>query len=166
MLKKCLYIGLMLIAVIAVAEVAVAAGTDVEGTHKGVSGYMVQPAMDNGIDPYSYSPALYSTQEYVVTSVNSNISPGERKHYIKNVTQDIYFLNVDLAWMNPGVGLKLLVFSPSGEQVGLFCDGSDGTLDQRINIDIFESNGGYIENGRWDYYVFYDWGAEPTEFTI
>jgi hypothetical protein len=166
MLRKCLCASLMLIVVIAVADVAVAAGTDVEGTHNGVFSYTVQPATNNGVDLYLYGPALSSPQECVVTYVNSNISPGERKHYTKNVTQDIYFLNVDLIWTNPDVGLTLLVFSPSGEQVGLFYDGSDGAVDRRINIDIFESNGGYIEKGRWDYYVIYDWGVEATEFTI
>jgi hypothetical protein len=156
----------MLVAVIAVADEAAAAGTDMEGTHNRVASHTARPAMDNGIDPYFSSPASYGTQECVVTFVNSYISPGERKHYTKNVTQDIYFLNVDLAWTNTDVGLTLLVFSPSGEQVGLFDDGSDGIVDHRINIDIFESNGGYVEKGRWDYYVIYDWGVEATEFTI
>jgi hypothetical protein len=166
MLKKCLYLGLMLIAIITAADIAAAVGTDMEGTHKGVACYTVRPAMNNSIYPYFFGPASSSPQECVVTYVNSYISPGERKHFTKNVTQDIYFLNVDLAWMNPDVGLTLLVFSPSGEQVGLFDDGSDGIVDQRINIDIFESNGGYIDKGRWDYYVIYDRGVEPTEFTI
>lgn len=166
MLKKCLYFGLILIAIIAAADIVIATETDVEGTHNGATIYTAQPAIDDSIDPYFFVPALYSTRSGVVTFVNSNIGPREQRHFTKNVTEDIFFLNVDLKWMNQGVGLKLLVFSPSAEQAGIFYDDSDGKLDQRINIDIFGSNGGYIEKGRWDYYVIYDWGVETTEFTI
>lgn len=170
MFKKCFYFGLMLIVVVAAADEAVAAGIDSEGVYYGVASNMAQSAMDNGTDayddPYYNSLVLYSTRESLVTYVNDHISPGERKHFTKNVTEDILYLNVDLKWMNPDVGLELQVFSPSGEQVGLFCDDSDGSVDHRINIDIFTSDGGYIEKGRWDYFIIYDWGVQTTEFTI
>ncbi len=157
--NKCLCLGVMLLVTIAMAGTASAAGT--EGARNGAADYTVRPAMDSSF----YGLAFNGLQTVVLTSVSGTIGPGERRHFIKNVNEDIECLNVDLRWANPRVGLKLQVYAPDGTLIGVFDDGWDNLPDRRIDIDIL-SNGGYIQKGQWDYYVVYDRGTEITEFTI
>lgn len=130
-----------------------------EGTGGTAVGYTVSP------DLAFNEKAMFSAQGGIVLrAVYGNIGPGERVHHTKTVSGDITTLNVDLKWYNPGVGLKLLVYSPGGAQFGPWSDGSDGRLDREINMDI--DNPGGIEKGRWEYYVIYDTGTERTDYVI
>ena len=158
MISRRLYIGLILVAAVAVACPVMADYAQAEST-----GYTARPGAGAGVSTH-FNAFTLPAESLIVTMTAGDIGIGERKHFVKNVDSDIKTLNVDLKWQNPGVGLKLLVYSPGGIQFGPWDDGADGSLDREINMDIY--NPGGIEKGQWQYYVIYDRGVERTGFSI
>lgn len=159
MISRCLYVGLLLVALTALACPVIA-----WGTYPGAAGYAVRPATGAGLAIADGSVLAFTGGHLIAVAMVSDIGPGERKHHVKNVDRDIMTLNVDLAWQNPDVSLKLLVYSPGGIQFGPWDDMADGRQDHEINMDI--DNPGGIEKGQWHYYVIYDAGVARTGYTV
>lgn len=117
---------------------ATAASTDsVIAEHHG--GYIVKPHQSSGgsIMPMT----IYCT-----------ISQGQTNVHSKLVSGFFTTLNIDLNWGNQANSLKLTIYTPDGYVLGPYYDSSDGVINGRINLDIYNSNG--IAQGTWHYYIY------------
>ncbi|WP_254059062.1 peptidase domain-containing protein [Methanogenium sp. MK-MG] len=116
-----------------------------ETTHFGE--YIITPAKDFGGD-------------IVIRYVYDTITQGETNQHSKTVDTDITVLHVDLNWGDQADSLRLKVYSPDWQYLGMYFDNADGMIDGRISIDIENPNG--IAKGTWHYEV-YGYNVEGTE---
>lgn len=61
-------------------------------------------------------------------------------------------LGVNLNWGNTGNSLRLTIYIPDCYMLGPYYDGSDGSINGRISLDISNPNG--IAKGTWRYCVY------------
>jgi hypothetical protein len=116
------------------------------------------PEQDTG--GYIVSPARSNTSDISIMQVYDTISQGQTKWYTEEVTEFITTLNVDLNWGNPSNSLRLRIFTADGYVLGPYYDNADGSIDGRINLDIYRENG--IAKGTWSYEV-YGYSVTGTE---
>lgn len=102
--------------------------------------YIISPARDSGVNP---------GPKYVLDT----ITQGETNWNTKYVGSQITVLNVDLNWGDPTDSLRLKIYTPANQCLGVFFDDDGGRPDDgRINIDIYNSGG--IAQGTWYYEVY------------
>lgn len=92
--------------------------------------------------------------------VSDTITQGETNWHSKPVSSYTTSLHVDLNWGDTSDSLRLKIYSPSDQLIGTFYDSSDGVIDGRININIYNPEG--IELGTWHYQV-YGYRVKGTE---
>jgi hypothetical protein len=126
------------------ASVEEKAGTDIKNKF---GGYTILPANDSGGEPG-------------IKYVSDTITQGETNWHSKYVGSDITVLNVDLNWADNTDSLRLKIYTPDWECLGSYYDSADGSIDGRINIDIYNSGG--IAKGTW-YYEVYGYDVSGTE---
>ena len=81
------------------------------------------------------------------------ISQGQTINHYVSVGSGISWLEVDLNWGDTSDSLALTVYSLSGTNLGTYHDNSDGSVNGRIHIGIYPSQG-YIEQGIWRFKVY------------
>lgn len=118
----------------------------------------VSPEKDTG--GYVVLPAKNNTGDIGILQVYDTITQGQTKWYTKEITEFITTLNVDLNWGNPSNSLRLRIFTADGYVLGPYYDNADGSIDGRINLDIYRSSG--IALGTWTYEV-YGYSVTGTE---
>ncbi|MDI3486552.1 MAG: hypothetical protein PWQ51_2456 [Methanolobus sp.] len=95
-----------------------------------------------------------------ILSVGYTITQGETNWHYKYVNTFTDSMNVNLNWGDTSDSLKLYIYNPDNDCVGVFYDSSDGSINGRINIYIENENG--IEQGTWRYRV-YGYSVTGTE---
>jgi hypothetical protein len=143
---------------------AIAFSVPAMGDQANVAGYPPSAAITYTAQHLTGLMRANALDNIIVASVTSSLGPGGKAHHIKKVDRYIETLNVDLKWANPDVSLRLDVYSPSGEKVGSWDDTRDDVISHEINVDINNLNG--IEQGTWNYYVYYVKGVGSTDYTL
>ena len=75
-----------------------------------------------------------------IQTVYDTITQGEEDWYCKYITSSTF--TVSLVWNNPSNRLTLTVYSPDGSWT-TFTDSSDGSIDGRIVITIYDATHGW-----------------------
>lgn len=109
---------------------------------------------------YTITPAEDLGGDIVLRYVYETITQGETNWHTKIVDTDITVLNVDLNWGDRTDSLRLKVYTPDWQYLGMYFDNADSIIDGRISIDIENPNG--IAKGTWHYEV-YGYDVEGTE---
>ncbi len=81
------------------------------------------------------------------------ISQGQTINHYVNVGSGISWLEVDLNWGDTSDSLALTIYTPSGVNLGTFHDSYDGSVNGRIHMNIYPSQG-YVEQGIWRFKVY------------
>jgi hypothetical protein len=118
--------------------------------------YIVTPSTDNSlIDGNSVSFALstYYIKQGQTTAFNSYVGSG------------VKFLEVDLNWGDSTDKLTLSICTPSGSNIGTYRDSSDGSVNGRIHVNVYPSNG-YIGQGSWKFKVYGESVSGQEDYTI
>ncbi len=100
-----------------------------------------------------------SAKNVSIQTVHSTIVQGEADWYCKKITSST--LTVSLVWNDPLNSLTLTVYSPDGWKT--FTDSSDGSIDGKIVITIYDATSGY-----WFFEVYGAKveGMQPYSFTV
>ncbi len=109
---------------------------------------------------YTITPANDFGGDIVIRYVYDTIMQGETNWHTKIVDTDITVLNVDLNWGDRTDSLRLKIYSPDWQYLGMYFDDADNTINGRIRINIENPNG--IAKGTWHYEV-YGYDVEGTE---
>jgi hypothetical protein len=100
--------------------------------------YIVSPSTDDS--GLSAKSTQYITQGKTIV------------HYV-SVGSGVNYLEVDLNWGDTSDSLTLSIYTPSGSKIGTYSDSSDGSVNGRIHLNIYPSQG-YIEQGTWKFKVY------------
>ena len=87
-----------------------------------------------------------------IKSISSTITQGETNWHSKVISSYTESMNVNLNWGDTTDSLKLYVYNPSGKCVGVYYDSSDGSINGRINVNIYDDDG--LQQGTWRYRVY------------
>ena len=109
---------------------------------------------------YTITPAKDFDEDIVPRYVYDTIAQGETNWHTKTVDTHITVLNVDLNWGDRTNSLRLKIYSPDWQYLGMYFDDADNTINGRIRINIENPNG--IAKGTWHYEV-YGYDGEGTE---
>ncbi|WP_462271960.1 fimbrial protein [Methanohalophilus sp.] len=105
-------------------------------------------SQDNG---YTIVP-VKSDPTIIPRWVSDTITQGETNWHGEIISSYTTSRHIDLNWGDTSDSLRLKVYSPSNQVIGIFYDNSDGVIDGRINIVITNSNG--FELGTWNSQVY------------
>jgi hypothetical protein len=145
--KKIIIVALLIACTLAVvaasADAATLTNDKINQTNNG--GYIVKPVKSGSIG---------------IESISDTITQGETNWHGKIVSGYTTTLNVDLNWGNSANSLQLTVISPEGYVFGPYYDAYDGTVNGRINVDIY--NPGGIAQGTW-YAKVYGYSVTGTQ---
>ncbi|AKB28676.1 hypothetical protein MSSIT_1957 [Methanosarcina siciliae T4/M] len=151
----CIIIGLMAVpAVSAENEYAVNSAAEDTSASAGVE-YIVSPWTENSSD---------TDVTFSVRSTQYIIQGQTIKHYV-GVGSGINYLEVDLNWGDTSDSLTLSVYTPSGSKVGTYRDNYDGSVNGRICLDIYPSQG-YVEQGTWQFKVYGESVSGSQSYTL
>ena len=150
MIKK---IGLILIIMMLFAGCAMAE----ENNEKDKNPYKVTPSKTSGDDTESDGIVQIRT-------LFDTITQGETNWHSKYVSSSTTTLDVDLNWGSSSNSLKLTIYTPDGYTLGPYYDGSDGSINGRIDLYIKNSNG--IATGTWNYRVYGQSVSGTESYTI
>lgn len=117
---------------------------------------------DNG--GYIVKPAKSGNGNVGILTISDTITQGETNWHYKVVSEYITTLNVDLNWGYSANSLQLTIYSPDNHVFGPYYDRDDGTIDGRINLDIYNPNG--IAQGTWSYKVYGYYVSGVQSYTI
>lgn len=107
--------------------------------------------VDNGVQTAGAS----STSGFVSTmSVYSTIRQGQTNWHSKYIGPYCRNYYVDLNWGNSANSLQLRIYCPDGSTKGPFYDSSDGRIDGRICLNVYQSGGGYLPVGTYYHEVY------------
>ncbi|AKB50609.1 hypothetical protein MSBRW_1356 [Methanosarcina barkeri str. Wiesmoor] len=152
----CVIIGLMTIpAVSAEKQDSENANTKVILDSTGQD-YIVSPWVENSSDTENCISSLRSTQY---------ISQGQTITHYVGVGSGVNYLEVDLNWGDTSDSLTLSVYTPSGSKVGTYRDNYDGSVNGRICLDIYPSQG-YVEQGTWQFKVYGESVSGSQSYTL
>lgn len=93
------------------------------------------------------------------------ITQGKTGYYNAYVGSGVNVLEVDLNWGDKSDSLTLSIYTPSGSRLGTYSDGSDGSLNGRIHINIDPSKG-YVAQGNWKLNVYGSKVSGQEDYTL
>ena len=117
---------------------------------------IVSPWTEKSLSPGDLIYKPLSTQ-YIVQGQTIN-------HYV-SVGSGVSWLEVDLNWGVPSNSLALTPYTPSGVSLGTFHDSYDGSVNGRIHMDIYPSQG-YIQQGSWRFKVYGESVSGTQQYTF
>jgi hypothetical protein len=125
--------------------------------------YIVKPLTENSL----ITKNSLSTGNLIssLAATSYYISQGQTKVHTSNIGPGINWLEVDLNWGVTSNSLALTVYSPSGANLGTYRDNSDGSVNGRIRLGIYPSQG-YIEQGAWMFKVYGESVSGSQRYTI
>lgn len=100
------------------------------------TGYIVTPCKE---DSYSIETIMLTTYSIV---------QGQTRVHTSNIGSGINWLAYDLNWGNSANSLSLTIYTPSGVNLGTYYDNADGSVNGRILLGVYPSQG-YVEQGIW-----------------
>nr|WP_255680649.1 hypothetical protein [Methanosarcina sp. DH2] len=70
-------------------------------------------------------------------------------------------------WGDTSDSLTLSIYTPSGSKIGTYRDNSDGSINGRIRLNIYPSQG-YMEQGVWKFKIYGESvsGTEDYSFNV
>ena len=107
---------------------------------------------------YTITPAKDFDEDIVPRHVYDTIAQGETNWHTKTVDTHITVLNVDLNRGDRTNSLRLKIYSPDWQYLGMYFDDADNTNNGRIRINRENPNG--IAKGTWHYEVYEVEGTE------
>jgi hypothetical protein len=128
------------------------------------TGYAIIPVTGNSMEGMftDSNPGMHESSISLM-SIYQSIKPGAVIPVTKNISKFITTLVVDLTWTNKNTDLIITIYSPKSADNGTLYDIDDGKIDQRIIMDIYNSDG--IEYGDWHYFIK-NIGGEETYFSV
>ena len=109
---------------------------------------------------YTIVPAKSDDGGIGVKTVTDTITQGETNWHYVDINSYYTSIHVDLNWGDTSDSLKLYIYDPDYHCLGYFYDSSDGKIDGRISLYIYNPDG--VEQGRWRYRV-YGYSVTGTE---
>lgn len=129
--------------------------------HQGPEGadrvsYMADTTFDVDGSELSFKGEVQLLNDTIVTSeiaevFNNDIMPGETNWHQAYVSGSPATFSFELKWNDTDDSLRVVVYTPDGNELGPYYDDSDGVTDGCINMDI--SNPGGVANGEWTFKV-------------
>lgn len=114
-------------------------------------GYIVKKGKDTGKDS--------GNGDIGIQRVYDTITQEEANWYTREVTGG-NLMTVDLNWGDTSDSLRLTIYTADGYKLGPYYDNSDGAIDGRIYLDIYNPNG--LGVGTW-YFEVYGYSVQGTE---
>jgi hypothetical protein len=109
------------------------------------------PAVSAKSNDYVVSPAPSDgklTMSKLSAAATYTITQGQTRTHTSNIPGGVAWLEYNLNWGNTANSLQLKLYSPSGTYLGAFYDNSDGKIDGRIHLSVYQQ-GSQIEQGVW-----------------
>jgi len=122
-----------------------------------IEDYIVTPYREDSpgtVDPLSTvnSPSTINSpgiENYAPSLLSAlYIKSGQIAAYKVYVGPGVRFLEVDLNWGDSSDSVTLSIYTPSGSKLGTYSDGSDGSVNGRIHVNIYPSKT-YMGQGTW-----------------
>jgi hypothetical protein len=118
--------------------------------------YIADTAFDVDGAQLSFKGEVQLLSDTVVTGeiadiYNNEIMPGETNWHQAYVSGSPATFNFELKWNNSDDALRVVVYTPDGNELGPYYDDSDGVTDGCINMEISNPDG--VANGAWSFKV-------------
>ena len=134
---------------------AVNSGTEVNLASDGKE-YIVSPWTESFLSNGNPICAPMSTQY---------ISQGQTINHYASIGSGVNWLEADLNWEDTSDSLSLTIYTPSGSNLGTFYDNYDESINGRIHINIYPSQG-YIKQGSWRFKVYGESVSGTQRYTL
>jgi hypothetical protein len=82
---------------------------------------------------------------------DNELAAGQTAWHQASVSGSPAAFNFDLKWKSSGSDLRVVVYTPDGKVLGPYYDDSDGSVDDRINMEIDNPAG--VADGAWSFKV-------------
>ena len=118
--------------------------------------YIVSPWIEGSSDTENSAFSILSTQY---------ITQGQTITHYVGVGSGVNYLEVDLNWGDTSDSLTLSISTPSGSKLGPYRDNYDGSVNGRIRLNIYPSQG-YVEQGTWQFKVYGESVSGTEDYTF